>query len=55
MEFERPWIYDCNWVWLDKKENILQLLSCADLPKLVDVENLQIQVTFLTNAFGFFS
>ena len=40
---------------LDKKENILQLLSCTDLPKIVDVENFQIPVTFLTNVFGFFT
>lgn len=40
---------------LDKKENLLQLLSCTDLPKIGDVENFQIPVTFLTNVFGFFT
>ena len=38
---------------LSKKQNRLALLSCVDLIRIVDIENLKIKVIFLANMFGF--
>ena len=36
------------------KQNILTLLSCVDLLRIVDIENVKVTVTFLANVFVFF-
>ena len=44
-----------KWDKLYKEQNKLALLSCVDLPRIVDVENVKVMVTFLPNVFGFLS
>ena len=38
---------------LYKEQNRLALLSCADLPRIVDIKNVKFTMTFLPNVFGF--
>ena len=40
---------------LYKEQNTLTLLSCVDLPRIVDIENVKVTVTFLANVFCFFT
>ena len=39
---------------LYKEQNTLTLFSCVDLPGIIDIENVNITVTFLENVFLFF-
>ena len=39
---------------LYKEQNTLTLLSCVDLPRIVDIENVKVTVTFLANILGVF-
>ena len=38
---------------LYKEQNRLALLSCVDLPRITDIENVKVTMTFLANVFGF--
>ena len=38
---------------LYREQNRLTLLSCFDLPRIVDIENVKVMMTFLTKVFGF--
>ena len=40
---------------LYKEHNTMALLSCVDLPRIVDIENVKVTMTFLENVFGSFT